>query len=386
MAYTEKSENPQNANQASRAKTHDTTTRKGKVRKSRKAPADLGVNALNSMYLDDETSKTKMTTTDADQDVAMMNNNGEYQTVPILTLNRSENDNKRVRDISDEGSNTTTSRSRRNKKPIEEKGPAHPVSKSYKLSKPGFTVKLTKRGKRQLANKKENEETMKGAALYSNGTYLVFRPPQMHREFSWSEMIHIVADSLRGGLMPKAVDAIRKNIWTAQFNSIDEAKASIGRTINFGLQHGCNPPQDVPMEPYLTSGPTVFICDRPGPISNDEAQHLITNADILKEIRFWYGAVTYMAVECSMRVLVFETSPEVMAMKFVGPNGYEMRFRPVNRNGKCEICGKQVGKKQHSTLECEFLVGTAVPANMPMRLIYPPNHSVSIVSNVYIES
>lgn len=96
MACTEKSGKPQNANQASRAKTHDTTTRKRKVRKSRKsrksrkarkAPADLGVNALNSMYLDDETSKTKMTTTDADQDVAMMNNNGEYQTVPILTLN-----------------------------------------------------------------------------------------------------------------------------------------------------------------------------------------------------------------------------------------------------------------------------------------------------------
>ncbi|KAG6111702.1 hypothetical protein E4U13_004702 [Claviceps humidiphila] len=354
MACTEKSGKPQNANQASRAKTHDTTTRKRKVRKSRKsrksrkarkAPADLGVNALNSMYLDDETSKTKMTTTDADQDVAMMNNN-------------------------DEGSNTTTSRSRRNKKPIEENLEGSGPPRPDELSKPGFTAKLTKRGKRQLANNKENEETMKGAGLYSNGTYLVFRPPQMHREFHESEIIDIVADSLLGGLMPKAVGVIRKNIWTARFNSIDEAKASIGRTIKFGLQHGCNPPQDVPLEPYLTSGPTVFICDRPGPISNDEAQHLITNADILKEIRFWYGAITCMGVEGSMRVLIFETSPEVMTMNFIGSNGYEMRFRP----------------KQHSTLECEFLVGIAVPANMPMRLIYPPNHSVSIVSNMYIES
>ncbi|KAG5963016.1 hypothetical protein E4U56_003059 [Claviceps arundinis] len=249
MAYTEKSGNPQNANQASRAKTHDTTTRKRKVRKSRKAPADLGVNALNSMYLDDETSKTKMTTT----------------------------------------------------------------------------------------------------------------------------------DSLLGGLMPKAVDAIRKNIWTARFNSIDEAKASIGKTIKFGLQHGCNPPQDVPLEPYLTSGPTVFICDRPGPISNDEAQQLITNADILKEIKFWYGAMMYRNVQCPMRVLILETSPEVTTMRFMGPNDYELRFRPVNRNGKCEfsLCARQSQHafKQHSILECEFLVGTAVPANMPMRLVYPPNQS-----------
>ncbi|KAG6095973.1 hypothetical protein E4U30_001857 [Claviceps sp. LM220 group G6] len=349
MACTEKSGNPQNANQVSRAKTHNTTIRKRKVRKSRKAPVDHGVNALNSMYLDDETSKTKMTTIDADQDVAMMNNN-------------------------DEGSNTKTSRSRRNPKPIEEKGPAHPASKSYKLSKPGFTAKLTKRGKRQLANKKENEETIK-TAVYSDGTHLVFKPPQMHREFSSVEMINIVADSLIGGLMPKAVDAIRKNLWTARFNCIDEAKASIGRTIKFGLQHGCNPPQDVPLEPYLTSGPTVFICDRPGLISNDEAQQLITNADILKEIRFWYGAMTYRNIQCPMTVLILETSPEVTTMRFMGPNHYELRFRPVNRNGKCEfsVCARQ--GQQHSILECEFLVGTAVPANMPMRLIYPPNQS-----------
>ncbi|KAG6225013.1 hypothetical protein E4U25_008373 [Claviceps purpurea] len=355
MAYTEKSETLQNANQASRAKTHDTTTRKGKVRKSRKAPAVLAVNALNSMYLDDETSKTKMTTTDADQEVAMLNNN-------------------------DEGSNTETSRSRRNEKPIE-KGPTHPVSDPYNLSKPGFTARLTKRGKRQLANNKENEETIK-TAFYSDGTHLVFKTPQMHREFSSFEMINIVADSLLGGPMPKAADAIRKNMWTARFNSIDEAKASIGRTIKFGLQHGCNPPQVVPLEPYLASGPTVFICDRPGPISNDEAQHFITNADILKEIRFWYGAMVYRNVECAMRVLILETSPEVTTMRFMGPNNYELRFRPVNRNGKCEFCARQSQPafklKQHSTLECEFLVGTAVPANTPMRLIYPPNQSVSM--------
>ncbi|KAG6159392.1 hypothetical protein E4U51_007723 [Claviceps purpurea] len=355
MAYTEKSENPQNANQASRAKTHDTTTRKGKVRKSRKAPAVLAVNALNSMNLDDETSKTKMTTTDADQEVAMLNNN-------------------------DEGSNTETPRSRRNEKPIE-KGPTHPVSDPYNLSKPGFTARLTKRGKRQLANNKENEETIK-TAFYSDGTHLVFKTPQMHREFSSFEMINIVADSLLGGPMPKAADAIRKNIWTARFNSIDEAKASIGRTIKFGLQHGCNPPQVMPLEPYLASGPTVFICDRPGPISNDEAQHFITNADILKEIRFWYGAMVYRNVECAMRVLILETSPEVTTMRFMGPNNYELRFRPVNRNGKCEFCARQSQPafklKQHSTLECEFLVGTAVPANTPMRLIYPPNQSVSM--------
>ncbi|KAG6053045.1 hypothetical protein E4U32_007856 [Claviceps aff. humidiphila group G2b] len=315
--------------------------------------------------LDDETSKTNMTTTGAGQDVAMMNNNN------VLPK-------KRVRDVSDEGSNTKTSRSRRNpNKPVEEKGSAHPASKSYKLSKPGFTAKLTKRGKRQLANNKKNGETME-TAFYSDGTHLVFKPPQMHRDFSSFEMINIVADSLLGGLMPKAVDAIRKNIWTARFNSIDEAKASIGKTIKFGLQHGCNPPQDVPLEPYLTSGPSVFICDRPGPISNDEAQQLITNADILKEIKFWYGAMMYRNVQCPMRVLILETSPEVTTMRFMGPNDYELRFRPVNRNGKCEfsLCARQSQHafKQHSILECEFLVGTAVPAN-------PPNQSVSMVSN-----
>ncbi|KAG6199704.1 hypothetical protein E4U35_006538 [Claviceps purpurea] len=54
-------------------------------------------------------------------------------------------------------------------------------------------------------------------------------------------------------------------------------------------------------------------------------------------------------------------------MAFSGPNEYELRFRPENRKGKCELC-TWPENKDHITLACQYLAGTTVPENMAMRL------------------
>ncbi|KAG6126281.1 hypothetical protein E4U25_008449 [Claviceps purpurea] len=66
-------------------------------------------------------------------------------------------------------------------------------------------------------------------------------------------------------------------------------------------------------------------------------------------------------------------------MAFSGPNEYELRFRPENRKGKCELC-TWPENKDHITLACKYLAGTTVPENMAMRLEEIPE-MVSTISN-----
>ncbi|KAG6259143.1 hypothetical protein E4U48_000523 [Claviceps purpurea] len=70
------------------------------------------------------------------------------------------------------------------------------------------------------------------------------------------------------------------------------------------------------------------------PITNTEAQQLITSAEFLNGNKFWYGAHKRRGVEGAKRVLVLE---ETTTMTFLDPNEYELRFRPENRSGKCEL-------------------------------------------------
>ncbi|KAG6285933.1 hypothetical protein E4U46_005353, partial [Claviceps purpurea] len=66
-------------------------------------------------------------------------------------------------------------------------------------------------------------------------------------------------------------------------------------------------------------------------------------------------------------------------MAFSGPNEYELRFRPENRKGKCELC-TWPENKDHITLACKYLAWTTVPENMAMRLEEIPEMA-STVSN-----
>ncbi|KAG6057146.1 hypothetical protein E4U17_001635 [Claviceps sp. LM77 group G4] len=155
--------------------------------------------------------------------------------------------------------------------------------------------------------------------------------------------------------------------------------ACVGKAIKFGIKDGCTSPVEVQLEKYLTSGPRVFICERQGPITNVEAQKLVSSAEFLSNNKFWYGAYKRRGVEGAKRVLVLETPPEVTTMTFSGPNEYELRFRPENRNGKCELCAWPENK-DHVTLACKYLAATAIPENMAMRLEEIPK-MVSTVSN-----
>ncbi|KAG6284498.1 hypothetical protein E4U46_006993 [Claviceps purpurea] len=219
---------------------------------------------------------------------------------------------------------------------------AHPPAKPNKVVKPGFKAKLTKRGKRLAAVVDNQQSQMVGEGLLSNGKHLVFGPPPTKKEIDDGAMVEIVMDSLKGGVVPESVSPVKAHVWTQWtvfFATIEDAKASVGRGRRFEVKHGCTSSQEVYLEKYLTSGPRIFICDRQGPIINSEAQQLITSAEFLKGNKFWYGAHKRRGVEGAKRVLVLEAPPEPTTMAFLGPNEYELRFRPENRSGKCELSG-----------------------------------------------
>ncbi|KAG6262644.1 hypothetical protein E4U47_007749 [Claviceps purpurea] len=191
---------------------------------------------------------------------------------------------------------------------------AHPPAKPNKVVKPGFKAKLTKRGKRLAAVVDNHQSQMVGEGLLSNGKHLVFRPPPTKKEINEGAMIEIVMDSLEGGVVPESVSPVKAHVWTVCFATIEDARASVGRGIRFEVKHGCTSSLEVYLEKYLTSGPRVFICERQGPITNTEAQQLISSADFLSGNRFWYGAYKRRGVEGAKRVLVLETPPEVTTM------------------------------------------------------------------------
>ncbi|KAG5955487.1 hypothetical protein E4U56_007175 [Claviceps arundinis] len=157
------------------------------------------------------------------------------------------------------------------------------------------------------------------------------------------------------------------NVWAVSFTTTDDAMACVGKGIKFGVKDGCTSPVEVQLEKYLTSGPRIFICERQGPITNSEAQQMISSAEFLSCNKFWYGTYKRRGVEGAKRILVLETPPEVTTMGFSGPNGYELRFRPESRDGRCELCAWPTNQ-DHGTLKCQFLAGTVIPENMPMRL------------------
>ncbi|KAG6216462.1 hypothetical protein E4U26_008143 [Claviceps purpurea] len=242
---------------------------------------------------------------------------------------------------------------------------AHPPAKPNKVVKPGFKAKLTKRGKRQADNAGSAQGQSEGEGLLSNGKHLVFRPPQSKRDIDVGSMIGIVMDSLeKGGIIPENISPVNPQMWTCAFGSVNDARACVGKKISFDAE-------EVVLERYLTSGPRVFICDRIGPITNNEAQYLIATADFLAGNSFWFGTHQVRGVGGAKRVLVLETPPEVTTMTFQGPGGYELRFRPENRGGRCEFCVGQKGE-DHTTMNCKSLAGTKVPENMPMRLEEKP--------------
>ncbi|KAG6194850.1 hypothetical protein E4U50_000512, partial [Claviceps purpurea] len=251
---------------------------------------------------------------------------------------------------------------------------AHPPAKPNKVVKPGFKAKLTKRGKRQADNAGSAQGQSEGEGLLSNGKHLVFRPPQSKRDIDVGSMIGIVMDSLeKGGIIPENISPVNPQMWTCAFGSVNDARACVGKKISFDAE-------EVVLERYLTSGPRVFICDRIGPITNNEAQYLIATADFLAGNSFWFGTHQVRGVGGAKRVLVLETPPEVTTMTFQGPGGYELRFRPENRGGRCEFCVGQKGE-DHTTMNCKSLAGTKVPENMPMRLEEKPV-VVSTISNL----
>ncbi|KAG6124576.1 hypothetical protein E4U28_001438 [Claviceps purpurea] len=242
---------------------------------------------------------------------------------------------------------------------------AHPPAKPNKVVKPGFKAKLTKRGKRQADNAGSAQGQSEGEGLLSNGKHLVFRPPQSKRDIDVGSTIGIVMDSLeKGGIIPENISPVNPQMWTCAFGSVNDARACVGKKISFHAE-------EVVLERYLTSGPRVFICDRIGPITNNEAQYLIAMADFLAGNSFWFGTHQVRGVGGAKRVLVLETPPEVTTMTFQGPGGYELRFRPENRGGRCEFCVGQKGE-DHTTMNCKSLAGTKVPENMPMRLEEKP--------------
>ncbi|KAG6224716.1 hypothetical protein E4U25_008422 [Claviceps purpurea] len=152
---------------------------------------------------------------------------------------------------------------------------AHPPAKPNKVVKPGFKAKLTKRGKRQADNAGSAQGQSEGEGLLSNGKHLVFRPPQSKRDIDVGSMIGIVMDSLeKGGIIPENISPVNPQMWTCAFGSVNDARACVGKKISFDAE-------EVVLERYLTSGPRVFICDRIGPITNNEAQYLIATADFL---------------------------------------------------------------------------------------------------------
>ncbi|KAG6178656.1 hypothetical protein E4U10_008113, partial [Claviceps purpurea] len=249
-----------------------------------------------------------------------------------------------------------------------------------KVVKPGFAAKLTKRGRR-MAAESVNQNPTAGEGPLSNGKNLIFRLPQLCKGVSDDDMIDIVSDSLEGGAAPVGISPVKKGTWSVAFATIEDARASIGREIRFEPRFGCDPAQSVPLERYLTSAPQVFICDRQGPITNIEAQQMIANAELLKDNRFWYGAHKRRGCEGPKRVLVLESPPETTTMTFLGPGEYELRFRPTNRRGNCELCAWPKGEG-HNTLQCPLLMATNVPENMPMRLEEMP----AIVSTIFENS
>ncbi|KAG6175524.1 hypothetical protein E4U36_000379, partial [Claviceps purpurea] len=249
-----------------------------------------------------------------------------------------------------------------------------------KMVKPGFAAKLTKRGRR-MAAESVNQNPTAGEGPLSNGKNLIFRLPQLCKGVSDDDMIDIVSDSLEGGAAPVGISPVKKGTWSVAFATIEDARASIGREIRFEPRFGCDPAQSVPLERYLTSAPQVFICDRQGPITNFEAQQMIANAELLKDNRFWYGAHKRRGCEGPKRVLVLESPPETTTMTFLGPGEYELRFRPTNRRGNCELCAWPKGEG-HNTLQCPLLMATNVPENMPMRLEEMP----AIVSTIFENS
>ncbi|KAG6301349.1 hypothetical protein E4U44_000512, partial [Claviceps purpurea] len=92
------------------------------------------------------------------------------------------------------------------------------------------------------------------------------------------------------------------------------------------------------------SRPKIYLSQRrQGPITNTEAQQLITSAEFLNGNKFWYGAHKRRGVEGAKRVLVLE---ETTTMTFLDPNEYELRFRPENRSGKCELRAVCLAKQQ----------------------------------------
>ncbi|KAG6177107.1 hypothetical protein E4U36_007530 [Claviceps purpurea] len=378
---------------------------RGRKRHSRKALTDIGINELNALSIVDPSSP------------------GKIQKIPTQALNKPKKINKRVHDIGiskspelsksekrprtdkdtlapgsvenvdpsepndarthDESQNTPVEDSaaleravKRNKKYKKTKSQkptrdgsasTHPLTRPNKVVKPGFKAKLTKRGKRLAAVVDDQQSQKVGEGLLSNGKNLIFRLPQLCKGVSDDDMIDIVSDSLEGGAAPASISPVKKGTWAVAFATIEDARASIGREIRFEPRFGCDPAQSVPLERYMTSGPQVFICDRQGPITNLEAQQMIANAELLKDNRFWYGAHKRRGCEGPKRVLILESPPETTTMSFLGPGDYELRFRPTNRRGNCELCAWPKGEG-HNTLQCPLLMATDVPENMPARL------------------
>ncbi|KAG6106961.1 hypothetical protein E4U13_007170, partial [Claviceps humidiphila] len=255
-------------------------------------------------------------------------------------------------------------------------GDNHPRKYANEIGRDSDEIQVlfTKRGKRQADNAGSAQGQSEGEGLLSNGKDLVFRPPHSKRNIDVGSMIEIVMDSLeKGGIIPENISPVNPQMWTCAFGSVNDARACVGKKISFDAE-------EVVLERYLTSGPRVFICDRIGPITNNEAQYLIATADFLAGNSFWFGTHQVRGVGGAKRVLVLEAPPEVTTMTFQGPGGYELRFRPENRGGRCEFCVGQKGE-DHTTMNCKSLAGTKVPENMPMRLEEKPV-VVSTISNL----
>lgn len=276
---------------------------------------------------------------------------------PVDKQNKKEKDKLRKRKRGEEAAEA--------RKRIRSQGDAlSTTSAGSRPSTPGalpkdFSARLTKRAKK--GNPGEGPQ----AAVYSDGTYLCLRVPEKATNVTASNIALMLQADLADGARATKLGPLSGPTWYIGFGSVADAGERVDKEVSFGSAFGLSQPIKVPLTPYVSAGPQVFLCDRIGPVDDDEAQRLVAKHVVKEE--FWYGRQTIMSIEGPARILVFKEPAKFLSFEVRSKCGFALRFRAIERKAACPLCGMG-----HSVVSCGQVQPAPLPEGLTVRLAAIP--------------